>query len=131
MELPPTGTYVNAPLLVVHGNVVLMFAQANVDVSGGSERVRNSIDLCTQLLDSNAETEEDRKRLLNLQNRLQLSEDEVVQQQWEAQQKLARAEKKALASDVLQTTFPLLTAEDRRWHNEALQSIIDVTDDDP
>ncbi len=31
-----TGSYMNAPLQDVHGDVMLMFAQANVDTPGGS-----------------------------------------------------------------------------------------------
>ncbi len=34
--LPPTGSYMNAPLLDGHGNVVSTFAQANVGTPGGS-----------------------------------------------------------------------------------------------
>ncbi len=33
--LPPTGSYMNAPLLDVHGNVVSTFARANVGTPGG------------------------------------------------------------------------------------------------
>ncbi len=34
--LPPTGSYMNAPLLDGHGNMVSTFARANVGTSGGS-----------------------------------------------------------------------------------------------
>ncbi len=130
--LPPTGSYMNAPLLDVHGNVVSTFAQANVDTPAGSGCMGNGMDLCTRLLDSNAETEQDRKCLLNLQNGLQLSEDELVQQQQDAQRKLDEAEKrhqdqmatlKAQMEADLQHQFTQMKADAERERQELCASL--------